>query len=68
MGCSRCMFFTNCPVGLKNIEFEFEGVKFSCFQLQKLYDVFVDIKEKRNEEKTQRQEGKSIFSPYSYFG
>ena len=61
----KCFFYTNCPVGLNQIEFEFEDVKFSCECVNALYDKFVEVKEVRNEEKKQRQEGVSIFS---YFG
>lgn len=64
----NCEYYGNCPVGLNEIEFEFENVKFSCLSLQKLYDKFVEVKDKRNEEKKSRQEGNSIFSPYTYFG
>lgn len=65
---SKCEYYGNCPVGLNEIEFEFEDVKFSCLSLQKLYDKFSRIKDLRNEEKRQRSEGISIFSPYTYFG
>lgn len=60
---SKCEFYKNCPVGFKQIEFEFENVKFSCESMNRLFDKFVEVKEVRNEWKKE-----AISKSLSYFG
>lgn len=63
----KCEFYKNCPVGYKEIEFEFDDVKWDCQTLNQLYDKFVDIKEARNEWKKEKKENPA-YSHLSYFG
>lgn len=63
--CVGCEYFQKCPVGFKKIEFEFDGFNLCCETVQKFYDLFVEVKEVRNEWKKEKEEKYPL---YSYFG